>query len=272
MSKIILSEELVEALKTEIKECNLDLNIITGFCKLDTLKLINSLCSDNVNKKLLVRFLPSDLASGATDKEIYEFCKGTGWKMYVNHTVHAKTYIFDKIKCIVGSANLTNRGIGTSADHNIELSTYYELEETDYNKIISMYDHAEEMTDELYRYILSQSDDEVVLRTYFERTSKREKICCLLPEDFPDESTDLIELRKLNSYTWLKQYLNSKESKEAYFGELSSQIHNLFVNEPKQYRKDIKIYLGNLFDSIKNNCDKTFKFERPNYSEKIILC
>ena len=73
MSKIILSEELVEALKTEIKECNLDLNIITGFCKLDTLKLINSLCSDNVNKKLLVRFLPSDLASGATDKEIYDY-------------------------------------------------------------------------------------------------------------------------------------------------------------------------------------------------------
>lgn len=271
MNNIFISEELVQRLREEISSCQSNLNIISGFCKLDTLRLINSFCGSHVNKKLLVRFLPSDLSSGATDKEIYQFCKNNGWKLYVNHLVHAKTYIFDKIKCIVGSANLTGKGIGTFENRNRELSLFYELSEEEYNKIITLYDGAYEMTDELYNYIISRIDDERIIDYYNKNHNENLEIQCLLPEDFPDESTDIIELQRLKSYIWLKKYLSYKENREAYFGELSAKIHSLFVNEPRQYRKDIKVYLANLLDSIKNNKDSSFKFERPNYSEKVIL-
>ena len=36
------------------------------------------------------------------------------------HNLHAKTYIFDRIRWIVGSANLTSRGIGLATDNNLE--------------------------------------------------------------------------------------------------------------------------------------------------------
>lgn len=65
-----------------------------------------------LKKSLLVRFLPSDISSGATDKEIFNYCNRNNWKIYFDFSFHAKTFIFDKIKCVIGSANLTNKGFG----------------------------------------------------------------------------------------------------------------------------------------------------------------
>lgn len=48
------------------------------------------------NKKLLVRFLPGDIINGATDLDLYEYCKANGWELYIRFDLHAKTYIFDK--------------------------------------------------------------------------------------------------------------------------------------------------------------------------------
>lgn len=72
-------------------------------------------------------------------------------------------------------------------------------------------------------------------------------------------------------YKWLKMYLDSKEKKCAYFGELTSVIHNIFIKEPRPYRCNIKNYLSNLLESIKRNKDSSIVITQPNYSEKISL-
>lgn len=71
---IVLSDEIENVLKSELSICNTEINIVSAFCKVSALELIDSFIESNIRKRLLVRFLPSDIASGATDKEIYDYC------------------------------------------------------------------------------------------------------------------------------------------------------------------------------------------------------
>ena len=270
MVNLLLSKEVEERLSVELPLCEKEVNIVSAFCKLDTLKKIDSLIKTNVNKRLLVRFLPSDLASGATDRTIYDYCKNNGWKIYIDFSIHAKTYIFDRVKCILGSANLTNRGLGISSNSNKELSSYFEIADEDYNKILSLYSDSEILDDELYNQIICSTEDSEIIN-FRNNLNINKTIQCLMPEDFPDETTDIIELYNLKSYKWLVLYLNSKDDKSAYFGEITTQIHDVFVKDPRPYRKDIKQYQIALFSAIKRLKPKKLIIERPNYSEKITL-
>lgn len=270
MPLLLLSKEVEEKLSIELPLCTKDVNIVSAFCKLNTLKKIDSLIKPNVTKRLLVRFLPSDIISGATDKEIYEYCKNNGWKIYIDFSIHAKTYIFDKVKCIVGSTNLTNKGIGVADNLNKELSSYFEINQEDYNKIVSLYSDSELLDDELYNLIISNLDDNKVLK-FKKNINTNKLINCLMPEDFPDENTDIIELYNLKSYKWLISFLESKDDKGAYFGELTAKIHDIFVKDPRPYRKEIKEYLKNLLFAIKRVKAKNINIERPNFSEKVTL-
>ncbi len=271
MDDILISKEVEEALKAEVPLCTADFNVISGFCKLQTLMFLNGLCRQGIKKRLLVRFLPSDLSSGATDKEIYSYCKSNGWAMYIDHTIHAKTYIFDKVKCIIGSANATNRGIGSGDNYNKEVSAYFKLDDYQYTKVMTLYKDAILLDDDLYNCIISQMDDQLVINKVSQKRNHNESIECLMREDFPDENADIVELHNSKAYKWLKTFLASKEESSAYFGELSSVVHNLFLKEPNPYRKDIKDYLKGLLSSIKNNQDPDIKIERPNFSEKVTL-
>lgn len=271
MNDILISGEVEEKLKVEVPTCAVDFNVISGFCKLQTLKFLDSLCRKGINKKLLVRFLPSDIASGATDREIYDYCKKNGWALYVDYTIHAKTYVFDKIKCIMGSANATNRGIGSADNSNKEASTFFELDDGQYQKVMTLYNDAILLDDALFDFIISQVEDAPVIININKRRQYKEEIECLMAEDFPSEGSDIIELHNSKAYKWLKMYLESKQDKSAYFGELSSAIHSVFIKDPRPYRADIKYCLTNLFTSIKVNNDPGIVITRPNYSEKVSL-
>ncbi len=271
MDNILISGEVEETLKADVPACKSNFNVISGFCKLQTLIFLDGLCNKDVKKQLLVRFLPSDLSSGATDKEIYQFCKTHGWTIYIDHTIHAKTYIFDKLKCILGSANATNRGIGNVTNCNKEASAYFKLEDDQYKKVMTLYKDAILLDDELYSYIISQAEDSIVIDKIEHQRQRNEIIECLMPEDFPDENSDIVELHNSKAYKWLKMYLETKDDKFAYFGELSSVVHDVFIKEPKPFRKDIKYYLANLLASIKSNQDSTIVVTKPNYSEKVTL-
>lgn len=271
MNDILISGEVEEKLKKEVPACASDFNVISGFCKLQTLKFLDALCRKRVNKRLLVRFLPSDISSGATDKEIFEYCKNNGWSIFVDYTIHAKTYVFDKVKCIMGSANATNRGIGAVEHSNKEASAYFELDNGQYQKVMTLYNDAIILDDELYEFIISQVEDEPVISKVKKRRQHKEVIECLMAEDFPSVDSDIIELHNSKAYKWLKMYLDSKEKKCAYFGELTSVIHNIFIKEPRPYRCNIKNYLSNLLESIKRNKDSSIVITQPNYSEKISL-
>ena len=265
---ILLSSELEDVLKVELTKCKTEVNIVSAFCKVSTLELLDSYIEKGVRKRLLVRFLPSDISAGATDKEIYSYCIQNGWDMFIDNTLHAKTYIFDHIKCIIGSANATNKGIGTASQPNKEASAFFELDQEDYNKILSLYQDALLMDDELYNEIIEAKDDTIIIH-FSKFKLKDKKIECLMSEDFPNELTDAIELYSLKSYKWLTNFLKSKDENESYFGEITANIHNVFIENPIHYRKDIKGHLIDLLDCIKRLDIPQIRISRPKHSEFI---
>ena len=271
MDDILISGEVEEKLKIEVPACASDFNVVSGFCKLQTLKFLDSLCRKGINKRLLVRFLPSDISSGATDKEIFEYCKNNGWSIFVDYTIHAKTYVFDKVKCIMGSANATNRGIGSVDNCNKEASAFFELDNGQYQKVMTLYNDAIALDDELYAYVVSQVDDDAVIKKIKSNRHCKEVIECLMVEDFPTGDSDIIELHNSKAYKWLKAYLEAKEDKSAYFGELSSVIHDIFIKEPRPFRYTVKNCLASLLESIQKNKDSAIVITKPNFSEKVSL-
>jgi len=263
---IILSQEMEQLLREELQKCTEEVNIVSAFCKLTTLKIIDSFIKSNIRKRLLVRFLPSDIASGATDKEIYDYCIRNNWDLFIDNDIHAKTYIFDHIKCIVGSANATNKGIGLSTNSNKEASAFFALSDEDYTKILSLYKDAIILDEEIYNEIINAKDDTIFIKIRNFKLKER-KIECLMSEDFPTELTDTIELYNLKSYKWLVNFLKNKENKESYFGEITKNIHDVFVRDPRPFRKDIKQHLVDLLDCIKRLKIKEIEITRPNHSE-----
>lgn len=269
--EILISSEVEEKIVEELSKTSKDINIVSAFCKKSTLSLIDKNVNGDVKKRLLVRFLPSDISSGATDKEIFSYCKENGWQLFFDYTLHAKTYVFDHVKCILGSANLTNKGIGIASNCNKEASAYFLLDDDSYKKIMSLYKDSLLMTDELYEMVISGISDEEFISKREKTTLNVPKITCLFPEDFPDENTDVIELYQCRSYKWLVSFLKSKENKTSYFGEITANIHNAFVKDPRPYRKDIKQHLVDLLSCIKRLNISEIEITRPNHSEVVKL-
>lgn len=265
---ILLSDEIESVLMSELSRCETEVNIVSAFCKVSTLEFLDSFINQNIKKRLLVRFLPSDIVSGSTDKEIYDYCIRNNWHIYIDNDIHAKTYIFDHIKCIIGSANVTNKGMGITNNANKEASAFFELNNEDYAKILTLYKDAIILNEEIYNEIIRAKDDTIIIKLREFKLKKR-KIECLMAEDFPTELTDIIELYNLKSYKWLVSFLKNKQNNMSYFGEIAKNMHNVFVKDPRPYRKDIKQHLADLLTCIKRLKIKEIEITRPNFSECI---
>ena len=249
----------------------------------------------------MVRFLLSDILHGATDFELFDYCKANGWQMYVRFDLHAKTYIFDRKRCILGSANLTSKGLGLSLHGNYELSSFAEVDDNDLKKIDMLFENAILMTDELY--IAMKSDYEIAQsnqtpsKTFKWNTSIEKKfnpkIDLLFTYDFPSTSApdfgdvntfEFLEIgyipsqeelkqafRWSKAFLWLYNYVSTCPDKTSYFGGVTAALHNTLVNDPKPYRKEVKDLLANTLSWVQMLEITEIQIDRPNYSQRIMI-
>jgi hypothetical protein len=68
---------------------------------------------------------------------------------------------------------------------------------------------------------------------------------------------------------WLKNKLQSTPNQEMYYGQLSAELHNSFLDDPKPYRKDVKGLLTNLLNWSQGLCENLIIIDRPNHSQRI---
>lgn len=96
--------------------------IAAPYVKLSSLRRALSEVPATVTECICVtRWLPEDIAAGACDLEIFDELTGTpGGQLFVHPHLHAKYYT-DGVRTLVGSANLTARGLGWHTPSNIEL-------------------------------------------------------------------------------------------------------------------------------------------------------
>ena len=297
---LLSTHEVKQKIIDEVSRAADNLQIISAFCKLPAIKFIDENISHPIkNKKLMVRFLLSDILHGATDFELFNYCKANGWQMYVRFDLHAKTYIFDRKRCILGSANLTSKGLGLSLHGNYELSSFAEVDDGDLKKIDTLFDNAILMTDELYAAMKSDfqiaQSNHSPSQTFKWNTSIEKKfnpkIDLLFTYDFPNtvapnfsdvNAFEFLEIgyipsqeelkqafRWSKAFLWLYNYVSSCPEKTSYFGGVTAALHNALINDPKPYRKEVKDLLANTLGWIQALHIANITIDVPNHSQRI---
>lgn len=278
-----------------------NLQIVSAFCKIPAIQFIDdNIQNKDVTKKLLVRFLLSDILNGVTDFEIYEYCKRNGWQLYIRFDLHAKTYIFDRKRCILGSANMTNNGLGLSFHGNYELSGFVDIDQSDLNKIDALFNNAICMDDDLYEKMKDNLKSTHVSTTNLSKSKWEKsieqlfnpKVDTLFTYDFPSTKSpnfdDMESLAFLScpqiltsiedvkeafrwskAFMWLNNHLSSCPEQTSYFGEITASLHNSLINDPKPYRKEVKDLLANTLAWIDYLKMDEIKIDIPNHSQRV---
>ena len=298
---LLFSDEIKKQLEVELRQATNDIHIVSAYCKKSAMQFIEScIVNPMQGKKLMVRFAYDDILKGASDLEVYDFCRNNGWKLYMRLDLHAKTYIFDKMRCIVGSANLTAKGINIADNANYEIALLTSVSDEEMCRIENLFDDAVLITDELYELmqqcvVISGTQGTYNCENWSNEILKlfNPKVEVLFTYDFPncnslsclkEDSLDFLGLStgwtvptvkkaflKCNAFRWLKAMLEEKPIKEIYYGELSALIHNTIINDPKPYRKEVKELQTNLLNWITELNIKEIEIDRPHHSQRIRL-
>lgn len=293
---IINSNELTEKIREQIKEENNSIIIVSAFCKIEALKFIENNISSNVKeKKILLRWRLEDIKCKATDIEIYKFCKENGWELYINFDIHAKIYMFNRIKCIIGSSNLTVSGMNLHGKGNIEINTLVYIEEKEVCKIVDLFDKSYKMNDYIFNMMLDVIENKSNCNFVSSLESWGEEINQLLSNNeikffsyelldsasiysISKHDLDILNLKDNATYEEIRQaFLKSKIYRwieknvedAIYFGKLSYRLHNDILDNPCIYRMNVKKYLRNILSFIVELQINSFVVDRPNHSQRI---
>lgn len=295
---ILFSNEIIAAVTKELQQATSSVQIISAYCKENSLNHLNeNICSSVRDRKLLVRFRLDDVLKGSTDFSIIRFAMDAGWKVYIRFDLHAKTYIVDNKRGLVGSANATNLGLSIGKVGNMEMATLVDIETNDIEKISKLFDDAILVDDALLLRMEEQIEaitsvagteshswDTLITKLFnphidtlfsYELPEEDKLVCgqylSFLDETFTGDKEKLKEsFRWSNAYLWL---LNTLKENDAclYFGAITEKLHNALVSDPKPYRRDVKIMLSNLLALTEELQMEEIKIDRPNYSQRIQL-
>lgn len=295
---ILFSNEIISAVKNELVQAKSSVQIITAYCKENSFKYLNECINFNVSdKRLLVRFRMDDIVKGSTDFSILEEGMKAGWKVFIRFDLHAKTYIVDNKRGLVGSANVTNAGLGIGRTGNMEMATLIDIEQKDINKIEKLFNDAilvnDELLDKLKQQISSVNnhvvgecytwDSSIItmfnphIETLFsyelpeENTIEVGEYYSFLDETFSGDMEKFKEsFRWSNAYLWLLTTLEENGGC-MYFGAVTEKLHNALISDPKPYRRDVKVMLSNLLALIERLEMENIVIDIPNYSQRIQL-
>lgn len=248
--------------------------IVTGFVTKEAFKFVeDKITNKQIDKTIIFKLNLNDIQNGSTTFD-FKYALSNGWKVYLNNTIHAKNYIFDKKEYIQGSSNLTGNGIGlfeVKDDDNNNLHTYDKSIDTWINKKISE------------SLLVDESNVEYI-------TEKINSIPILPVETIEILQDDLyknIELVKYNSILENIDKINVEE--HSIFYENAFKIfYNQIKENPSKFLdkidkiKDLNSYIIDLDKPYKNiiekynyklqqyiNTPKIYKFKDEYYKEKI---
>jgi len=305
MSTFLVGSDIKKQLLINIHKANTNIFIASAFVKAAAFEELCKTMTTKFNQTpvLIVRWDLNDLLLGASDLEIYNIAKQYGWKIYINFKLHAKVYIVDNL-CMVGSSNLTNRGLmGGDKIRNIESVLQVENQKNINEWFISLINKSHLLNDDLYKknFLEVNSKKKKKIKEERETYSKdfllslELKIKLYTKDLFWSEkpsfditntdfihdvellginindllSSEVIKKEFLESYAWLWLQRNIQEEK--YFGELSQLLHNSLLDDPVPYRKTVKILLRNLLTWANILLPEVIIVDRPNHSQRIRL-
>ena len=238
--------------------------------------------------RLLCRLKASDLYQGASDIEALKMALNLGWDVFFDESVHSKIYLVDSGPLFLGSANMTSNGIGLASNSNSETMTSISPSREDVAYISDLFDNAQCIDMQL----IQKMEDFINQFSPVVGANKPTKwpeyifpeISVLKVSDFPlvgpgetcrqyvlqpnltfAEITNWrktpgeieVALLRTKAFRWLMGTLLHEEENQAWFGYLTSMLHNELIDDPGPYRRTVKELLANLL----NFCECYLKSE-----------
>ncbi len=102
-------------------EANQEILLVAPFIKASVLERLLNQTSADVSLKCITRWFPEEIVAGVSDLEVWNLIENhPNSSLWLRPDLHAKYYRIDN-RCLVGSANLTNKALGWSNCPNLEL-------------------------------------------------------------------------------------------------------------------------------------------------------
>lgn len=148
------SEDNLESGTIQFVESNAEITLYCAYIRTSELEKINT--SKKI-KSIVVRWEIEDLCKGASDPDLYDYCRENSIALYRNTRLHMKAFWNNANSVFFGSANVTKRGLGEAGSIcNLELNGIQEnLGFKDYIYFNDVLSSAEYITDELFAMITS---------------------------------------------------------------------------------------------------------------------
>lgn len=185
----MLFENIHQVFCDFIKKSSNDVVIFCPYIKLSTLQSI--LKEYNAKSlSIVTTWKTLDILADISDLELYLFCKDIGAFLYINQNIHLKVIVDSFGRAIVGSANITDKGLGISSKPHDEcvvicenltfhqqaslksiLQCSHLIYDEDYHNIKTLIDNYKQSFDDTSKY----SDID------FEATTNKEFLISALP-------------------------------------------------------------------------------------------
>ena len=129
-----------------------EISDFSAYIRTEQLKELNI---DNKINSVVVRWEIRDLHQGASDLDLYHYCKENKIALYRNTRIHLKCLRNNRDEIFLGSANITGRGIGERSNtFNFELSSLNKLTEfADLLYLDKLISKSEYVTEDLFQEI-----------------------------------------------------------------------------------------------------------------------
>lgn len=305
---LLFSKDFTNELTREICKASNELIICSAYIKENAIKNLLKNVSSDVSVSVIARWEKRDLITGASDLEVYDWCKSRGYRFGVNRSLHAKLYMIDQNLIFLGSSNLTHRGLGISGLGNVEIGTCIVPEDADLKRVFEFINNDISWVDEeLFDLISSEVSEVELADNVFDDHAWSEDILSrlngdveflqlselflgspenLIKKDFHDQNTvndlELLNLAKndlsakniKNSflktriYYWLVSRIGYDN--EVSFGWLTNELHGALLDDIMPYRKDVKKYMVTLFMWFKF-IPEIFEIKKYSHSETVII-
>ena len=231
-SKINLTDSAISFLNESEKVI-----LFSAYIRSEQLKKINQ--KKNI-KQIIVRWEISDLCFGASDLELYNYCKENKIILLRNTNIHLKAFWNKKGSVFFGSANITKRGIGEGGNYELngKIDNITNKDIIYFNKILN---DSEYVNEDLFKKI-----ENLVIVNNNKLPKEVEEMPTIKKE------VDFFLLSQLPMYNQIDKIYEASQNQESIHGEdLDSLLHDiaLYNLEGKKNKGEFMSELKNKFNN-----------------------
>jgi hypothetical protein len=270
--------------------------------------LLSDLFGSRPPALVVTSWRPDHLVSGVSKLQVYDVCRELGAKLVTNDNVHAKVITGNFKSSIVGSANLTFRGLGIASVPNLEAVVHVRHPSSQLKALISKLliegRAVDDLVHERYReWLAAQTLMTIPPLTAPTAAASDPYLVSQLPATLsPDDLWEEVHTGGLLSDSavhdlqllhlgeklspelfkeaardslranpfWTKLLSEIRESDGGfYFGRLKEAVQRMCADVPMPHRRDLSALVQNLYRWIPSLYPNEFEVVRPNYSELI---